>query len=263
MHRNLISNQTQDLFQSYQLAHSSHIFAPQDMITVSHPLHLYRNRLITFTSGTTGVPEEIARAGFFYIEATKFTIQCAFCHGKITDSTGVFPSPLTDHGKFFPACPLLLDPRWDDETTAYSFSDIVGPKKIPHSLNYGIHDRNFTGKYYSFPIDWVQDLALCVHKRPKYPDFVSPQARMKSFRAWPADSHQSPLNLVEAGFFYDKLSRCTVCFHCGGMLYNWQGKDEPWEEHAKWFSFCDYVHAIRGVDFVNAALQKSIQDLSP
>jgi hypothetical protein len=30
----------------------------------------------------------------------------------------------------------------------------------------------------------------------------------------------------------------TVCFHCGGALKDWKDTEEPWREHAVWFSTC-------------------------
>ena len=26
------------------------------------------------------------------------------------------------------------------------------------------------------------------------------------------------------------------CFHCGGGLNDWKPSEDPWEQHAKWFS---------------------------
>ncbi len=32
------------------------------------------------------------------------------------------------------------------------------------------------------------------------------------------------------------LSDQVKCFYCDGGLRNWQPHDEPWTEHARWFT---------------------------
>lgn len=43
----------------------------------------------------------------------------------------------------------------------------------------------------------------------------------------------------------------TICFHCGGGLKDWEESDEPWVEHARWFSRCNFVLMIKGKEFVD------------
>ena len=49
----------------------------------------------------------------------------------------------------------------------------------------------------------------------------------------------------------------TVCFHCNGGLKKWEVGDDPWVEHARWFSGCDFVRLNKGSDFIVACLLKS------
>lgn len=49
----------------------------------------------------------------------------------------------------------------------------------------------------------------------------------------------------------------TVCFQCGGGLKDWEENDDPWKEHARYFSKCTYLIQKMGRDFINEVLGKS------
>lgn len=40
------------------------------------------------------------------------------------------------------------------------------------------------------------------------------------------------------------------CFCCDGALRNWEPKDDPWVEHARWFSRCNFLVSVKGEDYV-------------
>jgi len=42
------------------------------------------------------------------------------------------------------------------------------------------------------------------------------------------------------------------CFFCDGGLRNWESGDDPFEEHARWFSKCPYIREIKGDKYVDA-----------
>lgn len=42
----------------------------------------------------------------------------------------------------------------------------------------------------------------------------------------------------------------TLCFHCGGGLKNWEEDDDPWEQHALWFSKCNFLLLKKSPEFV-------------
>lgn len=44
------------------------------------------------------------------------------------------------------------------------------------------------------------------------------------------------------------------CFHCDGVLRHWDPEDDPWTEHARWFSRCGYVRLVKGDEFVQQAI---------
>jgi len=46
----------------------------------------------------------------------------------------------------------------------------------------------------------------------------------------------------------------VLCFQCGGGLKDWDPKDGPWVEHAKWFGSCPYLAMKKGKEFINQVI---------
>ena len=44
------------------------------------------------------------------------------------------------------------------------------------------------------------------------------------------------------------------CFYCDGGLRNWQPEDDPWTEHARWFSECGFVRLVKGDEFISKCI---------
>ena len=49
------------------------------------------------------------------------------------------------------------------------------------------------------------------------------------------------------------------CFYCGGRLFQWKLRDNPWYEHAKWFPLCEFVLKKQGVKYVEKKYVKNTQ----
>ncbi|XP_064594561.1 baculoviral IAP repeat-containing protein 2-like isoform X2 [Liolophura sinensis] len=79
----------------------------------------------------------------------------------------------------------------------------------------------------------------------QFPALSSIFTREETFRNWPTNKHQTPLELAKAGFFYAGFSDCTRCFCCGIGLRNWLPGDSPRNEHAHWSPMCDFVKLMR------------------
>ncbi|KAG0722737.1 E3 ubiquitin-protein ligase XIAP [Chionoecetes opilio] len=47
------------------------------------------------------------------------------------------------------------------------------------------------------------------------------------------------------------LSDHVRCFYCGNGLRNWEKDDDPWEEHARWYPECNYIHVKMGQEYVD------------
>lgn len=89
------------------------------------------------------------------------------------------------------------------------------------------------------------------HQQSRHPELATLEARLATFRDWPAGLEQRPAQLAEAGFFYMGTGDHVKCFCCDGALRNWEPQDEPWQEHARWFSRCNFLLTVKGPDFVS------------
>lgn len=87
-------------------------------------------------------------------------------------------------------------------------------------------------------------------RRPEYPNYAIEADRLKSYEDWPTSLKQKPKQLSDAGFFYTGKSDRVKCFSCGGGLKDWEAEDEPWEQHAIWYSNCHYLQLMKGPEFI-------------
>jgi hypothetical protein len=90
---------------------------------------------------------------------------------------------------------------------------------------------------------------------PVTPFFQSMEARVRSFENW-SKPYFLTQALVDAGFYYTGIDDKVSCFYCNGGLHQWSDNDNPWVEHARWFSHCPYVYVVKGYKFVQEAVQK-------
>ena len=75
--------------------------------------------------------------------------------------------------------------------------------------------------------------------------------RMRTFpNSWYDQESPTPHELVNAGFYYMGSGDRVNCFYCGGRLFHWKLRDNPWYEHAKWFPLCEFVLKKQGVKYV-------------
>lgn len=101
-----------------------------------------------------------------------------------------------------------------------------------------------------------ETVGIIRHSGPANSKYSTLEARLRSFRDWPPALRQEPKQLAEAGFYYIGLSDQTKCFYCDGGLRNWQPDDDPWTEHARWFSKCGFVRLIKGDEFISKCLDE-------
>nr|CAD7426842.1 unnamed protein product [Timema monikensis] len=201
-------------------------------------------------------PDKLAEAGFYYLNKDDI-VRCAFCgveigHWEEGDDA------MRDHQRWGPHCPFLrkfsvgnvpLSGESDEELPANQSYDTCGP--------YGIEIRPFSGPEKSvLGSASLEKLGVNKTQEPVFPQYASIGARFKSFDGWPLSLKQRPDKLSEAGFYYTGKGDQTVCFHCGGGLKDWEDEDDPWMEHALWFSKCAYVLQVKGRQFVEQVCAK-------
>ncbi|XP_035907579.1 death-associated inhibitor of apoptosis 1-like [Anopheles stephensi] len=101
--------------------------------------------------------------------------------------------------------------------------------------------------------EWNNGVLMGEHslmRRPEYPNYAIEADRLKTYEDWPTSLKQKPQQLSDAGFFYTGKSDRVKCFSCGGGLKDWEQDDEPWEQHAIWYSNCHYLQLMKGREFI-------------
>lgn len=194
-------------------------------------------------------PKDLAKAGFYYIHLED-VVRCAFCRVEI-GRWEAGDNAMTDHQRWSSNCPFIsgvdvgnvpLDPN-DTITITRASQDTCG--------RYGIEIRpNSVAERTESASTELSKLGINQHRGPVYPNYSTKEARLRTFKEWPKSMRQTSDELSEAGFFYTGKGDQTVCFSCGGGLKDWDQSDDPWEQHAKWFSKCSFVSMVKGRSFI-------------
>lgn len=210
---------------------------------------------VTFISASA-----MAAAGFYYLKVAD-TVRCAFC-GVEVGCWVEGDDPMQDHQRWSPSCRFVrklpsgnipLTNTSNSHSSDHPRENGYEPYVCGH---YGIEFRPFAGSDNgtngtdrSTPS--LEKLGVHKSRAPSFPNYASLEARLRSYEMWPIALKLKPNMLSDAGFFYTGKGDQTICFHCGGGLKDWEESDEPWVEHARWFSKCSYVLMVKGKDFVD------------
>lgn len=95
-----------------------------------------------------------------------------------------------------------------------------------------------------------------INEKAHSPAFSQYQARLETFRDWPATLAQQPADLARAGFYYFGIKDMVKCFFCNGGLKNWDHNDDPFEDHVRWFPKCQYIRQLMGLEYVETIREK-------
>ncbi|XP_055531022.1 death-associated inhibitor of apoptosis 1 [Wyeomyia smithii] len=228
---------------------------------------------------------ELARYGFYYVGPNDM-VKCYFCRVEI----GLWEqndNVLSEHLRWSPYCPLLrkrqtnnipVDGSFLDQLPEPSY-DTCGIRIRENSVaenDRSSSDRSSNGSLLSPPssltsessmmstgsvshehhLQHHQQLQEPQQKRPEYPNYAIEAKRLESYDDWPKFMKQKPKELSDAGFFYTGKSDRVKCFSCGGGLKDWEAEDEPWEQHAMWYSHCEYLKLMKGEDYIAQCLLK-------
>lgn len=198
-----------------------------------------QDRLATFQTWPQSAavePAALAKAGFYYLGQGD-RVRCAFCSGTLRNWKHG-DDPFEEHKKYFGKCRFVkgefscvgnipLNPEEKSQP-----SPQIKNKTVP-SKEDGVCEGGH------------------VRLNHRHPDFQSVESRALSFVGWPPDVITQPAQLAEAGFFYCGYADSVRCFCCDGHLRNWEPDDDPWVEHARWFSRCPYVLQQKGSVFIS------------
>ena len=95
---------------------------------------------------------------------------------------------------------------------------------------------------------------------PQKPHMCDKEDRMRTFpNSWYDQESPTPHELVNAGFYCMGSGDRVNCFYCGGRLFHWKLRDNPWYEHAKRFPLCKFVLKKQGVKYVEKKYVKNTQ----
>lgn len=200
---------------------------------------------------------DLACAGFFYTGIDD-KVQCPFCTGT-KGNWEIGSIPLQEHLKHFPWCDFvsknITKVQKEQSWFQSSSQDICGNMKPVDSSSSETSNNRLIDQSQQHAN--LEDLGVHLHKEPIHPQQASLMARLRSFSTWPLDAPVSKEDLAVAGFFYIGIGDRTICFHCNGGLCSWEKGDDPWVEHARWFSACDFLRLNKGDDFIKAWLVKN------
>lgn len=226
-------------------------------------------------------PRLLSQAGFFYRGLGDQT-QCAFCCITISEWE---PSdnPMTEHRRHAPNCPFVLELPVGNIPLSNARTEVSQPPTPTldaplQALPRMPIGRDICGRFReefrpnarperSYPeptfmssrapesspspaSEFASLPNVQVHQRARHSELTSTEARLKTFGDWPPGLAQRPAQLAEAGFFYMKTGDRVKCFSCDGALRNWEPNDDPWVEHARWFSRCSFLLSMKGEAYV-------------
>ncbi|WAR06732.1 BIR7A-like protein [Mya arenaria] len=220
------------------------------------PLRFERNRLETFRTWPSNAfvsASDLAKHGFYYT-GTADRAQCVFCKG-ILRNWEEGDRPHIEHRKHFPRCPLVLGLKVGNVPLPLDLSSPPGGSLTNRSMN-NVTDALSRLKNQGESLGIVTD-------RPKHPQYAIEAQRLASFQSWLPYKHQTPQQLAEAGFWYAGFNDNVKCFFCDGGLRNWDPKDDPWREHARWFPRCPFVIQVKGQEFVARVVQENGGEWEP
>ncbi|CAK9799602.1 Apoptosis inhibitor IAP [Anthophora plagiata] len=224
-------------------------------------LQSFQNWPITYIE-----PEKLAAAGFYYTgESDKvrcFECQVEICQWEEGDV------PMVDHQRWSARCRFIRMMNCGNVPIGVDPSTVLPPRPrgtdvcSPYSIDYrtasGPDNQNFSTELQLPSTAKLSCLGLGRPKGPVHPEYASYDARLHTFDTWPKSMPQTKEQLADAGFYYTGKGDQTLCYHCGGGLKDWEPEDDPWEQHAKWFSKCYYLLMVQGQDYVNKTIGRHI-----
>lgn len=204
-------------------------------------------------------PKRLVAAGFYYTGEGD-TVRCFECRVEICQWVEG-DNPMVDHQRWSARCrfirkmncgnvPIGVDPNTVLPPRLRS-SDVCGPYGVEYRPMSNPDNHNFTSELKLSSTEKLSCLGLARPKGPAHPEYVSHDARLRTFETWPKVMAQTKEQLVDAGFYYTGKGDQTLCYHCGGGLKDWELENDPWEQHATWFPKCYYLLMVKGPNYVN------------
>lgn len=215
-------------------------------------------------------PRILAKTGFYFIGPYD-QLKCYFCKVEVGRWENG-DNEVTEHIRWSPNCPLLkrrettnvpIEPTNElDQLLPPMSYDVCGPCGVdvrPNSYSESSFSTPPTTPTTSPTTITTVEQETQTLKHPDYPEYAIETARLRSFDDWPKTIKQKPKQLSDAGFFYTQKGDRVICFSCGGGLRDWDENDDPWEQHALWFSKCEYLKLVKGQEYIDAVKANQIK----
>lgn len=211
-------------------------------------------------------PAKLAAAGFYYTGLSDI-VRCFECKVEICEWCEG-DNPMVDHQRWQVKCRFIRKIPCGNVPIGQSASsvppalpkglDVWGPYGIDHRAGSSPDCHSVAAKVELLSVAKLGSLGINKTKGPKYPKYISKDARLASFETWPKSMQSSKESLADAGFYYTGNGDETFCYHCGGGLQEWKRNEDPWMQHAIWFPKCCYLLTVKGHAYVNKLNGKSM-----
>jgi len=232
------------------------------------------NRLATFEKYPITAalnPWKLARAGFFYT-GYKDQTKCSCC-GRQVKNWDKEDNP--------------LDAEWHEITCRFKENDpeynqpILNEVRRIQSREQNHQSQRMAPAEHSLPEDPIEinvtresgaearnqpytnveleQLFPCAN--PHRPHLRLRASRLATFEdhatSWARNNIRATMaDMADAGLYYLGTGDRVECWYCGGGLRNWGYHDDPWFEHTKWYSTCEFVLRNKGPDYVHQVTQR-------
>ncbi|XP_044016513.1 death-associated inhibitor of apoptosis 1-like [Aphidius gifuensis] len=211
-------------------------------------------------------PCKLSAAGFYYTGIND-RVKCFECGIEICQWVEG-DNPMSDHQRWRANCrfirkipcgnvPIGVDPTTIPQASSRSrdvcgtYGEEIRPNATP--------DFRTLQNEFTYPSSaTLGSLGIARPKRPAHPEYASYDARLRTFDVWPKSMPQTKEQLVDAGFYYTGTGDQTQCYHCGGGLKDWEPEDDPWKQHASWFTKCYYVLTVKGQAYINSVIGQNV-----
>ncbi|XP_065342169.1 baculoviral IAP repeat-containing protein 2-like [Cloeon dipterum] len=204
-------------------------------------------------------PFSLAKSGFFY-SGHEDNVICAFCNLEVRGwEKG--DTPDGEHRRWNPNCPFLCDCKSVINISIGSEQIEGKPANGLSKMNIGRNPFALTKglQNYGPNIHFViksnlflvtpRDLNIQDWSEPLNLKFATLNSRLNSFKGfWPRCLNQTLIAMARAGFFYTGTGDRAICFHCNLGLKDWDPNDDPFVQHCKWNSNCQYISRMSKVE---------------
>ena len=188
-------------------------------------------RIETFKTWTSGIklrPWDFAKSGFYYTGGGD-AVTCFFCGTTVT-IWQMAEDVNSEHKKHSPSC-LYLKMIYDDDF----HTDFPNLSLCPNNVLDTSSMWTFGSPFHES--GWG----------PFNTSMVKYRIRINSFKRWPIQMKQCPIDLARSGFYYTEIGDILNCFHCGISLSKWESTDLPDNEHKKHSPNCKYLYMARSL----------------